>query len=90
MSNPLPVPMVLDDREEWFAEAGRGMDSLIARGQSFTADDLRNIIPAPANANWVGALFTNYRAMKLIRKVGYEMARSSSRRGGTLARWKAI
>lgn len=90
VSKPLPVPMVLDDRAEWFEVANRAMDVLIARGVSFTADDLRDLVPMPANPNWIGAIFKGYQSMKLIRTVGFELSRSSSRRGGSLRRWVGV
>lgn len=90
MSKPLPVPMVLDDRAAWFEAANRGMDALIARNFSFTADDLRDMIPSPSNPNWVGAVFTAYQAKGLIRYVQHERSRSRSRRGGAVARWTAV
>lgn len=90
MSKPLPVPVVLDRKDEWFEAAKRGMDALVARGYSFTADDLRDMIPAPSNPNWVGAVFTAYQSMGLIRYVQHERSRSRSRRGGAVARWTAV
>ncbi|MFJ5105492.1 MULTISPECIES: hypothetical protein [unclassified Glutamicibacter] len=90
ISKPLPVPMILDTRAEWFEAANAGMDTLIARNTSFTADDLRDLVPMPANPNWVGAIFKGYQSMKLIRTVGFELSRSSSRRGGSLRRWVGV
>lgn len=90
VSKPLPVPMVLDDRAAWFEAANKGMDALVARGYSFTADDLRDMIPSPSNPNWVGAVFTAYQSMGLIRYVQHERSRSRSRRGGAVARWTAV
>lgn len=90
VSKPLPVPMVLDDRAEWFEVANRAMDALIARDVSFTADDLRDLVPVPANGNWVGSIFKCYQSMKLIRMVGFEVSRSRSRRGGSLRRWVGV
>lgn len=87
VSKPLPVPMVLDRKDEWFEAANRGMDALIAKGHSFTADDLRDLTPMPSNPNWVGNVFQAYQAMKLIRYVSHERSRSKSRRGGAVARW---
>lgn len=89
-SNPLPVPMILDTRAEWFEAANAGMDALIARGNSFTATDLRDLVPMPANPNWVGALFKGYQSMKLIKPVGYEQSRSASRKSGVLRRWEPV
>lgn len=89
-SKPLPVPMVLDQKDEWFEAANRGMDALIARNVSFTADDLRDMIPAPANSNWVGNVFQAYRSMGLIKTTGFEVSRSRSRRGGSLRRWVGV
>ena len=90
MPKPLPVPMVLDDRAAWFEAANAGMDALIARGGSFTADDLRDMIPAPSSDKWQGALFKAYQSMKLIRPVGYELSRSASRKSGVLRRWEPV
>lgn len=87
---PLPVPMVLDDYEEYHDYASQAIDTLIARNTSFTADDLRNMTPAPTNPNWTGKVFQDYARQKLIVKTGYEMARSKVRRGGTLARWIGV
>ena len=89
-SKPLPVPMILDTRAEWFEAANAGMDALIARGNSFTADDLRDMIPAPASDKWQGALFQAYKSMKLIKPVGYEQSRSASRKSGVLRRWAPV
>lgn len=89
-SKPLPVPMVLNQRNEWFEAANAGMDALIARGNSFTADDLRDMIPAPASDKWQGALFKGYQSMKLIKPVGYEQSRSASRKSGVLRRWAPV
>lgn len=89
-SKPLPIPMVLDDYWEYHEYASQGMDTLIARNTEFTADDLRNMTPAPTNPNWTGKVFQDYARQKLIVKTGYEMARSKARRGGTLARWIGV
>lgn len=89
-SNPLPVPMVLDTRAEWFEAANKGMDALIARGHSFTADDLRDMIPAPSSDKWQGVLFQAYQSMKLIKPVGYEQSRHKSRKSGVLRRWAPV
>lgn len=82
--------MVLDDRAEWFEAANKGMDALIARGNSFTADDLRGMIPAPSSGKWQGALFKGYQSMKLIKPVGFEQSRHKSRKSGVLRRWQPV
>lgn len=89
-SKPLPIPMVLDDYEEYHHYASEAMDTLIARNTSFTADDMRNMTPAPSNPNWTGKVFQDYARQGLIVKTGYEMARAKARRGGTLARWVGV
>lgn len=90
MSKPLPVPMVLDNHDEWMDAAHKGMDALVGRGRTFTADDLRDIVPVPSNPNWVGTLFQAYKAHGYIRPVGHEVSRSRQRRGGVLRRWEVI
>ena len=90
VSKPLPIPMVLDDYDEYHDYACQAMDTLIARNLSFTADDLRDMTPAPSNPNWTGKVFQDYARQGLIVKTGYEMARAKARRGGTLARWIGV
>lgn len=90
MSKPLPVPMFKDDRAEWFDAAHKAMDALIARGRVFTADDFRDLVPMPANPNWVGNVFNTYKAWGYISQDGFDIARSRSRRGGVLRRWRVV
>lgn len=90
MSKPPPIPVVLNNHDEWGEAARAAMNGFIARGVSFTADDLRDVTPAPKHANWVGPLFGEYQAKGLIRYVQHERSRSRSRRGGAVARWTAV
>lgn len=90
MSKPLPVPMVLDDREEWMEAAFKGMDALVARGRDFSADDFRDLVPVPRVGNWVGSVFTAYQTAGYIKPIGFELSRAKSRRGGVIRRWEVI
>ena len=87
---PLPVPMFLDTRDEWMDAAERAMDVLVARGGSFTADALRDMVPVPGNPNWFGIVFRRFVNLGLIEQVGFELSRSKSRRGGVLRRWAPV
>lgn len=90
MPKPPPVPMILDQKDEWMEAAYKGMDALIARGVPFTADSLRDLVPVPRVANWVGAVFSAYREHGFIKPVGFEQSRARSRRGGVLRRWAVV
>lgn len=87
MGKQLPTPMVLDTKDEWFEAADAAIVDLVNRGRPFTADDLRELVPAPGHPNWVGSAFQHAAGAGLIRQTGFEQSRTKSRNGGVLRRW---
>ncbi|MHC6175425.1 hypothetical protein [Glutamicibacter sp. X7] len=85
----MPVPMVLDTKAEWLEAAATAIADLASEGHTFTADAVRERIPAPAEPNWFGAAFSAARESGVIEAVGFELSRTRSRRGGVLRRWQA-
>lgn len=85
-----PAALTLDDRADWFDLANDELDILINTRHLFSADDLRDKLPAPAHANWWGALFLAYSTAGRITKAGPMISRSKSRRGGLIWQWKKV
>lgn len=81
-------PMVLDVREEWFDAATEALADLIDRQQIFSADDLRDDLPAPGHPNWWGTLFGAARRAGQIRHTGgFILSRTKTRKGGVIRQW---
>lgn len=80
-------PMVLDTREEWFEAAGEALDDLLDRQRIFSADDLRDAVPAPGHPNWWGTLFGGAHRAGKIRPTGYIISRTKTRKGGVIRQW---
>lgn len=85
-----PMALTLNDKAEWFAEAGEALDYVIATQHLFSADDLRGKVPEPRVSNWWGALFNAYSLSGRIVKAGPMVSRSKSRRGGLIWQWKQV
>lgn len=82
--------MFLDTRDEWFAAANAALDDLIASKHLFSADDLRDKLPAPGHANWWGALFSGAKESNRIKAMGFQLSKSKSRRGGVVRVWTPV
>lgn len=85
-----PAALTLDDRADWFDLANDEMDILINTRHIFSADDLRDKLPAPAHANWWGALFGAAHKAGRIKPMGFQLSRTKSRRGGVVRVWAQV
>lgn len=83
----LPVPMVLDTRDEWFEAFDNAIAAMVERGRIFSADDLREIMPEPGHPNWWGAGFRRAIGAGLITQAGFDLSRTKSRNGGVVRTW---
>ncbi len=77
-----------DARDPWWSSC---MDTAIAylasTGIPFSADDCRDLVPAPSSPNQVGARFRSAYTAGRIRPVGFALSRSRSRHAGVLRLW---
>ena len=85
-----PMALTLDDKADWFTLANDELDILINTLHLFSADDLRDKLPAPAHANWWGSLFNAAHKSGRIKPMGFQLSRSKSRRGGVLRVWAQV
>lgn len=78
-------PMALTDYTAWTHDA---LDWIEAQRLPFTADDLRDALPAPPHPNLVGAAFNTASNHKLIQVAGYQRSTAASRKHSLLRLWQ--
>jgi|GEM_PF-4666645 len=84
----LPVAMVFESKDEFFAAFDGAVVELVNEGRSFTNDDIRDRLPTyPPESNWFGAAMNRAITEFSLVEVGYEKSRTKSRNGGRLIRW---
>jgi len=88
MGKPLPVPMFMDGREEWFEAFDKALVDRVNMGGTFTADDLRDKVPEPGHPNWWGTGFRRGITAGLITQAGFQESHTPSRKGGLLRIWQ--
>jgi len=71
----------------WKSCADAAIEYLAATDVEFTADDLRDLVPAPDHPARVGARFSAAMKAGLIRPTGYAISRSTTRHAGVLRTW---
>lgn len=74
----------------WWVAADDAMRYLAARGDEFTADDLRHLLDGagdPPSPNAYGGLLMAWKKRGAIRRVGYTNSRQPRRHGGVNAVW---
>lgn len=80
-----------NNADQWWASCcDTAIAHLASTGVPFTADDVRDLIPAPDHANRPGARFTAAARAGLIRPCGYALSRSRSRHAGVLRLWVGV
>lgn len=77
--------------DEWWANCfDAAVGYLASTGVPFTADDVRDLIPASDQPNRVGARFYAACRAGLIQPVGFTLSRSRSRHAGVLRTWVGV
>lgn len=90
---PRPVPSrstaVRNTDPRWVAQATARIGALAARGEPFSADDVRRgLLPSTDGAKALGGLFSEAASRGLIECTGFGASRSVSRRGGVVRQWR--
>lgn len=79
------------DHRSWYRElAIASIGYLAARGEPFSADDVRLQIgdpPAGVHGNVLGALFSHYAKRNVIRRVDYRISAQKSGHGNLIRVW---
>ena len=77
--------------DHWWASCfDTAVGYFASTGVPFTADDVRELIPAPDHPNRTGARFHAANRAGLIRPTGFALSRSRSRHAGVLRVWQGI
>ncbi len=77
------------ESEAWKEAAERGLDYLIRRGTTFTADALRELVGDPPGPNSLGALFRAAAQQGRIERVGFQPATRPERHAAIQSIWRA-
>lgn len=85
----LPVPMVLETKDEWFEAFDLAIVDLVNRGGTFTNDDIRQTLPEPGHPNWWGIGYSKAQQQGLIKHAGFKRSSTRSRRHGVTSVWEA-
>jgi hypothetical protein len=84
------IQRVAGNNEEWMEAALRAIKAMAGcrYRSTFTADNLRNWVVAPANPNAWGAVFSTAARQGLIERVGYRPSTTPSAHARVVAVWR--
>lgn len=87
----LGVQQVLSNTSEAWKEIALGVIEDLARSrESFTSDDLREVLGEvqPDHPNAFGAIFSSASKKKIIKRIGYTTSKIPSCQGHVISQWK--
>lgn len=88
MNPPLQLELSALKRA-WIDDVSPRVATMLPSLGTFTADDLRDKIPAPPQPNWIGCLFARLRNTGLIQEAGRVRPKRAERNGAKISAWRA-
>lgn len=76
-------------KRDWIEDAAPRVATLLPTLGTFTADDLRGLLPEPPTPNWFGCLIARLRNTGLIQEAGRVKSTRPERNGAKISAWRA-